>query len=140
MPTRYSATGALFLRTDPSFYSHRSLPCPLHASSHITHLTSPNALCHPSLVDVARQVRGRPRVAPRNGMIAVGWRGWNQAEGTGVEPWPKLYGFTRATSISRKDHCHPLSFIPKPCMARVGQRALIQQKQNKLFILSTFYL
>ena len=41
---------------------------PLHTPS-----GTPNALCHPVLVDVVHRVRGRPRVTPRNWVTTAQW-------------------------------------------------------------------
>ena len=47
------------------------------------HPPSPDALRNPGLVDVVRRVSGRTRIAPRDGVTAVGRRSWNKAESTG---------------------------------------------------------
>ena len=64
-------------------YAHRSLFLfsPTFFVLPTRHLTSPNVLCYTSLVDVVCRVRGRPRVAPSNGVIAVALAG-----GVGTRP------------------------------------------------------
>ena len=92
----------------------RSLFCSLQTSYPI--LPSPNALCHPGLVDVVYRVRGRPRVAPPPPELGDRQWGAKQTKCNGGSPWPDRYGFTRATSIFSQDHCHPTPYPIPPTL------------------------
>ena len=111
------------LTTNPSIY-------PLH-------LSSPNDLCCPGLVDVGHQETGRPfssRPPPRNRVDAAGRWVAKQVMCTGSSPWPDRYGFTRVTSSSPRTTVSPPSPILHPIALQWSEltgRVIIKKKTRR---------
>ena len=87
-----------------------SQPISLFALSR-RHPPSPNALCHPGLVDVVHRLRGRLECPPpRNWVTAAGRLGYE----TDQVQW----GFTLARPVwvhpISQDYCHPIRPPPYP--------------------------